>query len=163
MKAPKPSIPQGAPAGTVWSGGPIAWFSITLRITGDDLDPEEVTKLFGCKPDDAQRKGEPILRQDGSVKRIPNFGMWRLRLRPEQTDEWDCAEAMMLVLRRLPSSVDLWKRLAERYKIDFFVALLMTSQNKGFVIGPDILKYLGDRGIAAGFDVYYEGDKADAP
>jgi hypothetical protein len=163
MKTREPSIPKDAPAGTVWFGGPIAWFSVTLRITGDDLDPDEVTKLLGCEPNEAQRKGEPILRHDGSVVRIAKTGTWRLKLKREETDEWDCAEAMMLVLRRLPSPLGPWKRLAKKYDIDFFVGLSMRSSNKGFELRPEVLKYLGDRGITAGFDVYYDGDaKVDA-
>lgn len=163
LKAPKPSIPKGAPAGTVWFGGPIAWFSITLRIIGDDLDPDEMTTLLGCQPDDAQRKGEPILRDDGSVMRTARTGAWRLYLKPDETDEWDCAEAMMLLLRRLPSRAGLWKRLARKYQIDFFVGLSMASRNKGFELPTEIMKYLGDRGINAGFDIYCEADKEADP
>ena len=60
------------------------------------------------------------------------FGAWRLTLKPKDTDEWDCAEAMILVLRRLPSAVGLWHRLTKKYKVDFFVGFSMPSKNKGF-------------------------------
>lgn len=63
----------------------------------------------------------------------------------------------MQVLRRLPSAVGLWQRLTKKYKTDFFVGLSMPSKNKGFELSPEVMKYLGDRGIAAGFDVYYDG------
>jgi hypothetical protein len=32
MKNKKPEIPKGAPEGTVWSGGPIDWTCISIRI-----------------------------------------------------------------------------------------------------------------------------------
>jgi hypothetical protein len=160
MKRPKPTIPKGAPPGTIWFGGPIEWFSITLRIIAEDLIPDDVSKLMGCEPDASQQKGKPVLREDGSVMRVARFGAWKLNLKPEDTDEWECAEAMMLVLRRLPSSIGLWHRLAKRYKVDFFVGLSMPSKNKGFVLSPAVMRYLGDRGIAVGFDVYY-GDEQD--
>ena len=166
MKAPKPAIPECAPPGTVWFGGPIEWFSITLRITCEDLVPDDVSKLMGCKPDESQQKGKPVLREDGTVMRIARFGTWQLTLKPTHTDEWDCAEAMMQVLRRLPSAVGLWRRLAKKCRIDFFVGLSMPSKNKGFGLSPEVMKYLGDREIAVGFDVYYDGkDNAehDAP
>ena len=159
MKRPKPTIPKCAPPGTLWFGGPIEWFDISLRIRSDDLIPDDVSKLMGCKPDRSQQKGKPVLREDGTVMRVARFGSWSLDLKPEDTDEWDCAEAMMLVLRRLPSAVGLWRRLVKRYKIDFFVGLSMPSKNKGFEISPAVMKYLGDRGIAAGFDIYYGDDE----
>jgi hypothetical protein len=30
----------------VWFGGPVDRFSITLRINGDDLDPDEISALL---------------------------------------------------------------------------------------------------------------------
>jgi hypothetical protein len=162
MKAPKPVIPKGAPPGTVWFGGPIEWFRISFGISAEDLVPDEVSRLMGCEPDESQQKGKPVLRQDGTMMRIAKFGSWELILRPEDTDEWDCAEAMMLVLHRLPSKIGLWRRVTKkRYKVEFFVGLSMPSQNKGFELPPEVMKYLGDRGIAAGFDVYYD-DKGSA-
>jgi len=161
MKAPKPAIPECAPPGTVWFGGPIEWFSVTLRISSEDLVPDDVTKVMGCEPDESQQKGKPVLREDGTVMRIAKFGAWRLTLKPKDTDEWDCTEAMMLVLRRLPSAIGLWRRLTKKCKVDFFVGLSMPSRNKGFGLSPEVMKYLGDRGIEAGFDIYYDG-KEDA-
>ncbi len=163
MKAPKPAIPKCAPPGTAWFGGPIEWFSITLRISSEDLVPDDVTKVMGCEPDESQQKGKPVLREDGSVMRIAGFGAWRLTLKSEDTDEWDCAEAMMLVLRRLPSAVGLWHRLTRKYKVDFFVGLSMASKNKGFGLSAEVMKYLGDRGIKAGFDIYYDGKENTEP
>jgi hypothetical protein len=67
----------------------------------------------------------------------------------------------MLLLRRLPSQVGLWRRLTKKYKVDLFVGLSMPAKNKGFGLSPAVMKYLGDRGIEAGFDIYYDG-KEDA-
>lgn len=163
MKMPKPSIPTCAPPGTVWYGGPIEWFDITLRIMSDDLVPDEITKIMGCEPDESRQKGKPVLREDGTVMRIASFGAWNLTLKPEYTDEWDCGEAMMLVLRRLPTSIRLWRRLTKKYKVDFFVGLRMLSENKGFSLSAEVMKYLGDRGIEAGFDIYYDSEENAGP
>ena len=163
MKAPKPTIPCGAPKGTVWYGGPIEWFVLRLAITSKDLVPREVTGLIGCDPDDAWEAGKPLLRPNGSIKRIPKFGHWSVELRPKDTDEWDCGEAMMELLRRLPPDLDLWKKLTERYKVDVTFALLMTSTNKGFELSSQVMKFLGDRVVAAGFDIYCEAREGAEP
>jgi len=159
MKAPKPGIPTGAPPGKVWFGGPIEWFSITLRISSDDLDPKEVTSLLGCQPDAAERKGDQILGPDGSAVRLAQTGSWRLMLAPTTTDEWDCGEAMMLVMKRLPTDANVWRSLTQRFSVVFFVGLSMDSVNKGFSMSPDVMSYLGARGIRVDFDVYCEDHK----
>ncbi len=156
MKTKKPQIPEGAPEGTVWFGGPIEWFSIALRIVGDDLVPDEITQLLKCRPDDATEKGKPIYRPDGAIMRIARGGAWSLDLKPEDTDEWDCGEAMLELLARLPSDIDVWKSLSARFKIDFFVGLTLRSTNNGFSLSPGVMRSLADRGIEAGFDICYD-------
>lgn len=71
MKRPKPQPASDAPEGTVWFGGPIGWFSISFHITGDDLDPAAISNILGVEPDSSHKKGVPLLRNDGTVKRIP--------------------------------------------------------------------------------------------
>jgi hypothetical protein len=161
MKAPKPSIPRGAPAGTVWFGGPIEWSSITFRVLGDELDPAEITRLLRCEPHQAERKGDPILRPDGTVARKARTGSWRLRINREDTDEWDCAQAMMDLVSQLPKEIEVWRGLTDRFAVDLFVGLSMPSRNKGFVMPPDVMRYLGERGIEAGFDIYYDENSAE--
>lgn len=161
MKAPKPWIPQGAPAGTVWFGGPIEWFSITFRILGDELDPDEITRLLRRKPHEAERKGDPILRPNGTVARRAKTGSWRLKVNRDETDEWDCAQAIIDLINRLPKEIEIWRDLTGRFAVDLFVGLSMASRNKGFVLPPDVMRYLGERGIEAGFDIYYEENSAE--
>lgn len=158
MKAPKPAIPACATPGTVWFGGPIEWFSITLRVSSENLVPDQVSKVLGCEPDESQQRGKQVLCPDGTVMRIAKSGAWRLTLKPDATDEWDCAEAMMLLLGRLPKAVGVWRQITKEHAVDFFVGLSMPSNNKGFELPPAVMKYLGDRGIAAGFDIYHDGE-----
>jgi hypothetical protein len=158
MKVQKPSIPKDAPEGTVWFGGPIEWFKITLRVSGADLIPGEVTQILGSKPDMETEKGKPVYGNDGAIKRVARHGSWHLILRPEDTDEWDCGEAVEEFIRRLPSDLKIWKLLSSRYAIDFFVGLTMNSKNKGFSLSPEVMSYLGERGIEIDFDVYYDDE-----
>jgi hypothetical protein len=99
--------------------------------------------VLGCEPDQTRRRGDPILRSDGSTGRLARTGAWHLELTPDQTDEWDCGEAMLLMLRRLPLDLEVWKRLTGRFAIDVYVSLTMTSINKGFTLSPEVMRYLG--------------------
>ncbi len=161
MKAPKSEKPKGAPEGTVWFGGPITWSRISLRIIGEHLNPDEVSAILGCQPTSFEQKGQPVLRPDGTVARIGRTGAWRLALSPADTDEWDCGEAIMILMTRLPAGIEMWNSLSERFRVDFFIGLSMESRNKGFSLSPEVMKYLGERGIEAGFDIYCE-DEAKA-
>jgi hypothetical protein len=158
MKAQKPSIPKGAPEGTVWFGGPIEWFKITFRVSGTDLIPDEITQILGCKPDQETEKEKPVYGKTGTVKRIARHGGWHLILEPKDTDEWDCGEAVMVLLHKLPSDLNIWRSITSRYKVDFFIGLEMLSTNKGFSIPAQVMQCLGERGIEIGFDIYYKPD-----
>ena len=154
MKAPKPTAPINAPPGTVEIGGPIEWFDITFGVRGDDLVPDEISAIMGRKPDEAQQKGKPLYRKDGSFRRVPNFGAWWAILKPEDTDEWDCGEAMFELLATLPNDLEIWRRLASRFRMSFSVGLGMASAPRGFELSPELMRHLGERGITAGFDIY---------
>ena len=100
MRKRKPTIPRGAPKGTVWFGGPIEWFRMTLRIAGETLIPADVTKILQCQPSQAEEKGQPLPRKTGRPERIAKTGRWHFTLSPEDTDEWDCGEAILELLGR---------------------------------------------------------------
>jgi hypothetical protein len=101
MKSPYPQPPRGAPADIEWFGGPIAWFSITLSISGGDVDPTAVSDLLRIQPDSAWKKGERLPANEGRSGRVPSSGKWSIRLRREDTDEWDVETAICSVLDRV--------------------------------------------------------------
>jgi hypothetical protein len=157
MKAPKPPIPQGDSPGM---SGPIEWSHITFRILGDELDPDEITRLLRCEPHLSERKGVPTLRPHGTVAPKAKTGQWRLALNREETDEWDCAQAIMELMSNLPKQIELLRDLTGRYEVHLFVVLSLLSRHKGFSLPPEVMMYLGERGIKADFDVCYEKNSA---
>jgi hypothetical protein len=48
-----------------------------------------ISDLLRVQPDLAWKKGEPIAARTGKFGRLPSSGMWSIRLRREDTDEWD--------------------------------------------------------------------------
>src|SRR5271156_1381289 len=94
--------PQGAPEGTVWFGGPVDRFRITLRISGEELDPDRISALLGCRPPAAERKGTPVPSAEGA--RIPKQGRWSLTIDSTTCSESDDLEdGIRMLLERLPS------------------------------------------------------------
>ena len=48
----------------------------SLRIFGDDLDPDEVTRLLGKRPDASERRGETVRAPSGR-ERVLRRGSWQ--------------------------------------------------------------------------------------
>ena len=51
---------------------------VTLRIYGDDLLPQDITKMLGVSPTHAETKGQEIVGRKTGKVRIAKSGMWRL-------------------------------------------------------------------------------------
>jgi hypothetical protein len=160
VKRPYPSSPKW-PANYISFGGPIEWFSISLIVRADDLDPSEITRLFGVTPDETQRKGVPLYRSDGNLKRIPKFGSWTLSLKPSDTDEWDVCEAAKLLLERLPSEMQAWQSLPAGASARMSFGLSLSDFNRGFDLDPELMGLAAARNISFSFDIYCNDDEDD--
>jgi Domain of unknown function (DUF4279) len=165
MKKSYPSPPSDAPPGTaeqditetdgqdhgdrVSFGGPVPWFSISLLVTADDLDPGAVTRLLGVEPDEARRRGVPDIRG-----RMPSAGAWVLRLRGEQTSEKDVGVAISMLLDRIPASAELWGLARANANARVFVGLHLDAFNRGLELSTDLIRRLADLGLRLDLDIY---------
>ncbi len=121
-----------------------------LRVVGDDLDPDEITRLIGRTPDLARRKDE-IIHAAGR-QRVARTGTWLVN-----TDSSAPGDLDRQVDELLDGSTDdlaVWRRLAERYRVDVFCGFFMKESNEGISISSRTLQRLGERGIALGLDIY---------
>jgi Domain of unknown function (DUF4279) len=154
MKRPFPNPPKDAPPDTVWFGGPIAWFSISLTIRADDLVPEDVTRLLRVEPTHSQTKGLPRSTKAGAP--IAKFGSWKLSLTSAETDEWDVTEAARLLISRFPQGPSAWKLLPPGVEIRLSFGLHLETTNQGLSLPADILQFAADRNVDLDFDIYSE-------
>ena len=142
--------PRDAPAGTVWSGGPVDEAKVTLRVYGDEIDPLEVTRLLGCSPSQSARTGETITNSSG-ITRTVREGFWRLS---SGRSDLDIEDQVTILLTQLTSDLTVWRDLTRRFRVDLFCGLFLNASNRGFDFGPSVLRQLADRGISIGFDIY---------
>jgi hypothetical protein len=152
MKQPRPQPPNDPPEGTLWFGGPIRWFSISLIIRADDLVPEDITRLLLVEPTRTQAKGLPISERAGAS--IAKFGSWAVSLTPQETDEWDVSEAIRLLFNRFTRAPDAWKLLPAGVEVRLSIGLHLETANRGFSLSSDVLHLIADRNIDIGFDIY---------
>jgi Domain of unknown function (DUF4279) len=137
MKRPKPKAPSNVPEGTVSFGGPMGWFSIALIIFTEAMPVERLSTLLRCEPRDTQKKGVPVYRPDGTVKRISRHWGWHLRLSPEETDEWDVCEAAKLLLARVNHDLEVWREITSDGQARLSFGLEMDARNLGFDFDPE--------------------------
>lgn len=114
-------------------GGPVDKIKVGLRVIGDSLDPNEVTKLLGCEPTKA--KGNWIL--DGKLPPTDDFEVQIENLLASVTDD-----------------LSAWKALADKYRIDIYCGLFLKDINRGCDLSSKIIKALSERNISICFDIY---------
>lgn len=122
----------------------------TLRIAGDDLDPQEITALLGRAPTRAYRKGDPVAA--GSGTRIAPFGHRQLCAKDAEPENLERQVAELL--SGLNQDVHVWRLIARRYSVDLFCGLFMQESNEGVGISPGTLHSLAQLGIKLDLDIY---------
>lgn len=103
--------------------------SVTLIVTGKDLDPDVVSAALGMAPDRAWRRGERkgFVRSDGTTRvfdSVHDEGGWKCFMPPSQ-QPWPIKDQLSSWLERLSGSGPAIRRFAERgweTELDGFVA-----------------------------------------
>jgi hypothetical protein len=131
---------------------------VTLRISGDDLIPEVITKLLGASPTFAQTKGDRIVGKKTGQARIAKFGMWQLCAADREPEDMD--GQIHEILSQATDDLGVWQNIVAKYEVDLFCGLFMRFGNEGLTISAVSLEALGVRGIQLGLDIY-EGDDDD--
>jgi hypothetical protein len=130
----------------------------TLRVIGDDLDPDEVTTILGCAPTYAQRRGQRIPTRSPSLPegfRVAKFGLWRLDATEAVPEDFEAQLAE--ILKKVTAEPEAWQDVSRRFRVELYCGWFMASGNDGIGISSDALRLLGERGIALHIDIYDAG------
>jgi hypothetical protein len=120
--------------------GPVHKSAVSLRVIGDDLDPDEIAAVLGCTPTRARKPG-------GQAP-----AMWCLESAGQEPEAVD--RQIDEILSRLTGDLNVWSELGRRYRLDLFCGLFMRTGNEGVEISPAGLAALGRRGINLALDIY---------
>lgn len=93
-----------------------------LRTYGDDLVPEEVTRLLECAPTSAERKGQ-VIRTPSGRERTARTGGWDLVAPDSEPEGLD--QQVSWLLGQMTGDLKVWHSLVGRYRIDLFCGLFM--------------------------------------
>ena len=122
-----------------------------LRIFGDDLIPDEITRLLRCAPTVAQTTGE-VIRYRSGRERVVKCGNWRLDAEPAEPEDIDAQ--VRWLLSQVEPDLDVWRLLAQRFDIDIFCGLFLQESDDGMCVAPDVMARLGERGIHLSLNIY---------
>ncbi len=127
----------------------------SLRIVGDDLDPNEITFLLKCVPSQASTKGQIITTKSGR-ERVEKSGGWHLDAPDCEPEDLDYQ--VTFLLNKLNDDLHVWNKLKSKYRMDLFCGLFMHTGDEGLTISSKTLEELGKRGIELGMCLYGPDD-----
>ena len=130
--------------------------AVALRIMGDDLIPDEITKLLRASPTHVQTKGDKIVGKKTGHVRIAKSGMWRLCASDREPEDMDGQIREIFI--QMTGDLAVWRDITKRYQVDLFCGLFMGCSNEGLTLSPQSLTTLGERGIKMGLDIYAGDD-----
>lgn len=131
--------------------GAIKECKAALRIFGDDLIPEELSRLFGHPPEKAWIKGYQYQTSSGKLV-VKKTGAWILGAKPSEHGDLDGQISYLLDCTNV--TIDVWASLAQKFEIDVFCGWFMGDANEGVSVSPKTLLKLGERNIGLEIDVY---------
>ena len=141
---------EGAQSVTI--GGFIDRVTVSLRVFGDDLDPNEVTRLLNCQPTKCYVKGEEVVGRTTGLRRVTHTGGWLLNSDDERSVRLD--EQIANLLARVTDDLTVWGELTNRYKVDLFCGLFLDAENRECWLSAETLRWLAERTLSIGFDIY---------
>ena len=123
----------------------------SLRIFGDDLQPEEVSRILGCAPTKAWPKGRVQVSKSGH-EMIKKTGAWLLHASDAEPENLD--GQVVELLAKLTSDTATWAELGRRFEVDLFCGWFMESSNEGVSVSPKTMFALAERGSGLSLDIY---------
>ena len=134
-------------------GGPIDESGVTLAVYGKTLDPAKITTALKVSPTQSFKRGH----RRGPNSRPAQHGAWFLQMRGEAPDGPEVQ--LRKLLQKLPKSLETWKELNRKYKVQIRFGLHMSGWNKGFGLPPDLIKQVTKMGVELCFDIYSYGEE----
>ena len=128
-------------------------FTVSFRVMGEEVDPEEVSDLLGLQPSVAHRLGDPRYGKSGRRYADHSEGLWALHS-PLGEDE-PLADHLQYVELKLRGKEAVLRELGSRgCRLDCFIGVFEIGDGDEIVLAASELKSLGALGLDIRFDLY---------
>lgn len=127
----------------------------SLRFFGDDLDPDEITRLLGAQPTVGVKKGA-VWRTSLGAKKTAYKGQWRLTVERRSPGDLDGQVAELFAA--LTTDLTVWNELSRRFQADIFCGLFLNEFNEGISLSRETLTAVGSRALSLDMDIYAPND-----
>jgi hypothetical protein len=121
-----------------------------LRICGDSLKPDAISRALGCSPTLSFVKGQIEPSRRKAIVR--ETGGWHLDAVEQQPGNLDAHVAELF--GRVNNASSVWAMLSREYKIELFCVYFTREADEPVQVSSGTLTALGDRGIQLGLRVY---------
>ncbi|MDZ7965742.1 MAG: DUF4279 domain-containing protein [Nostoc sp. DedSLP03] len=131
--------------------------SVCLAIYGEDLNPDEISKILSCQPTKAHLRGarKSLNYKYGSYKQ----GAWLLKLQGSAPITAD--KLIIDLLSCVPTNPILWQELSEIYDVQVRIGIHMKGWNKGFNLTAHTVQRISKLGASMVFDIYAYDEEED--
>ncbi len=135
--------------------GPVSKSALSLGFWGNDVDPEEISKLLGGEPTVGVAKGGTWQTGTGVLK-TARTGSWRRRI--ERSQPADLSSQLAAALEALTDDLAIWQGLSSRHRGRVFCGLFLREPNEGLILDPDVMRKISERGLSLDLDIYAAHD-----
>jgi hypothetical protein len=126
-------------------------YSVALRISGEDLDPAEVTARLGLSPTEARISGQP---RPGN-KSVWDESMWEYEVWPDKKTAWSSLEeGLLTLLSAFRSSGQILEGYQRTGNVFLWCGHFSSSFGGGPSLPAELLKQLGDFGVELYLDTF---------
>lgn len=140
-------------------GGPFDRLYFELFISGEDLEPQAVSKVLGVEPSKSYEKGDERPRGSQFYK----TGAWILKS-PKiiLSDTQDGSQEFEQWVNSLPSESKDWSGIQRDYSVKVRLIGYTDQWNAEFIVSPTTLMGLAKRGLPLLIDPYLSLDEDGA-
>jgi len=129
---------------------------VSLRVVGDELSPEEITRILGCQPTECRKKGDEI-ESKRFIRKAPT-GVWLLRSNGASTID----DAVSSLLDQVSNDPSVWQKLTKQFRAEFFVGIFSGTTQVGITLTASTIQRLSELGLSMGLDVYCNAEASSA-
>ena len=122
--------------------------SVTFH--GDDLIPDELSRLLGSLPTKSHKKGDKKSLNEPEL--TWSSGYWSFKVEDRSPGDLSCQ--INDLFKSLTDDSQIWLNLTSRFKARVFIGLFMEEWNEMIDLSPESLMLLADRNIKVGLDIY---------